>query len=226
MKLDYNVVYSNRKTFGITVGRDRSVVVRAPFKASLEQIDRAVQQKKLWIYEKMRHPQKYDAKPLHEKEFVSGASILYLGRNYRLQYLDETFDGVRFDNYFSISKKNQTMAPELLEGWFRAEAREKITPVVEEMAANLGVEYKRVLISDLQVRWGSCTPNDSLNFNWRLVKAPMTVIRYVVAHELAHLIEPNHTARFWNIVYVQAPRYQQAKQWLKDNGLSLFDSLL
>jgi predicted metal-dependent hydrolase len=226
MRLDYNVVYSNRKTLGITVGRDRSIVVRAPFKASLEQIDRAVQQKKLWIYEKMQHPQKYDAEPTYSKEFVSGASILYLGRNYRLEYVKEKFEGVRFENHFYVSQENQTMAPELLEDWFKTEAREKITPVVEEMAANLGVEYKRILISDLQVRWGSCTPNDSLNFNWRLVKAPMVVIRYVVAHELAHLIEPNHTANFWNIVYVQAPRYEKAKQWLKENGLSLFQNLL
>ena len=79
-------------------------------------------------------------------------------------------------------------------------------------------DFKRVLISDLKVRWGSCTPNSNLNFNWRIIKAPSVVIDYLIVHELAHLIESNHTPRFWNIVSVQVPRAEWAKQWLLENG--------
>jgi hypothetical protein len=69
--------------------------------------------------------------------------------------------------------------------------------------------FNRILISDLKVRWGSCTPKSNLNFNWRLMKAPTTVIDYVIVHELAHLIEPNHTRQFWNIVSIQVPRFNR-----------------
>ena len=71
---------------------------------------------------------------------------------------------------------------------------------------------------DNRYRWGSCTVNNNLTFNWRLIKAPMTVIDYVVVHELAHLIEANHTPRFWNIVRAQIVNMDKAKQWLKEHG--------
>lgn len=223
MKLDYSVVYSDRKTLGITVERDRKIVVKAPRQASLEQIEQVVEQKKLWLFEKLRHPQKYDPAGVLSKEFVSGESLPYLGRNYRLEIVDEKFAGVRFSNRFYLSEHSRVAAADLLEIWFKEQAREKITPLVEEIAKGLGVTYNDIFISDLKYRWGSCTLNDNLNFNWRLVKAPFHVIKYVVAHELAHLIEPNHTERFWSIVYVQAPRYEKAKAWLKEHGLTLFD---
>ncbi|MDR0865234.1 MAG: M48 family metallopeptidase, partial [Candidatus Symbiothrix sp.] len=73
-------------------------------------------------------------------------------------------------------------------------------------------------ISEMKYRWGSCTPQNNLNFNWRIVKAPLFVIRYIVVHELTHLIESNHTPTFWNILSIQVPDYQKAKDWLKTNG--------
>ena len=66
--------------------------------------------------------------------------------------------------------------------------------------------------------WGSCTVNDNVNLNWRLIKAPMFVIDYVIVHELAHLIESNHTPRFWNIVRTQAPMTEKARSWLREQG--------
>jgi predicted metal-dependent hydrolase len=71
---------------------------------------------------------------------------------------------------------------------------------------------------DNRYRWGSCTANNNVTFNWRLVKAPVSVIDYVVVHELAHLIEANHTPRFWNIVRAQIPNMGKKKEWLKEHG--------
>ncbi|ARA92865.1 zinc metalloprotease [Rhodothermaceae bacterium RA] len=223
MEFDYDIVYSDRKTIQITVERDRSVVVRAPRSASAEQIDRAVQSKRFWIYGKLRHPQKYAPEWTSKTEFVSGASILYLGRHYPLEIVDEVFEGVRFDHRFYLSRRSQPQAAALFKVWFKERARQKITPLVEEMAERLGVTYNRIMISDLRYQWGSCTPNDNLNFNWRIIKAPMSVVKYVVVHELAHLIEPNHTPRFWNIVHVQVPRYEKARTWLRTYGHELQD---
>jgi hypothetical protein len=89
---------------------------------------------------------------------------------------------------------------------------------VKVHAHELGVDVSGVKIVDNRFRWGSCTLNNNVHFNWRLIKAPMFVIDYVIVHELAHLIEANHTPRFWNIIRAQAPTMEKAKAWLKEHG--------
>jgi len=90
----------------------------------------------------------------------------------------------------------------------------------------LGVEFESAKVVDNRNRWGSCTPRDTIHLNWRLIKAPMFVIDYVMVHELAHLIESNHTSRFWNIVRAHTPTTEKAKAWLKEHGQVLEEELL
>lgn len=224
MDLQYTVIYSDRKTLNITVERDRSVVVRAPRNTPPEKIAEIVESKKLWLYEKINHQQKYQP-PGVSKEFVSGESILYLGKQYKLDVVNTGQEGIRFNHKFTISKSAQPVAARLFKEWYIQKAKEKIIPKVKHYARQLGVTYNKVLISDLKYRWGSCTPKDNLNFNWRLIKAPMFVLEYIVVHELAHLLESNHTPRFWNIVSIQIPQYQKAKEWLKEHGELLEEEL-
>lgn len=224
MDIDYRVIYSKRKTIGLTVERDRSIVVRAPMGASDEAIRQAIEAKKLWLYEKVNHSQKYPPQPVR-KEFVTGETLMYLGRYYRLEITDDDHPGVRFQNRFFISRRQQASAGRLLREWYTARAQEKLTSKIRQFAAAMGVTYERIMISDLRVRWASCTPKNNLNFNWRIIKAPIFVIDYLIVHELAHLLEPNHTAQFWNIIAVQIPRYTLAKEWLREHGASLEEDL-
>lgn len=217
MNLEYEIIYSDRKTIRISVERDRSVIVRAPHGVSQRKISEAVESKRFWLYEKINHAQKYN-QDSQERRFISGTSLLYLGKEYRLDVTRESFDGVQFDDTFRISKSSLPQAAQLLRAWYFEEAEKNIVPKVGYYARQLGVSYNEVLISDLKYRWGSCTPKNNLNFNWRLIKAPMNVIEYVVVHELTHLLEPNHTIRFWSIVKAQRPHYLKAKEWLKEYG--------
>ena len=195
-----------------------TTVVRAPLGMSEGKIRAAVEAKRLWLYTKVNHKLKYPPRAAR-KEFVTGETRLYLGRNYRLEITRrDELPGVRFHSGFQISRRNQPGAARLLREWYVQRAQEKLPPKVKAFAESLGVTYSRILISDLKVRWGSCTPKNNLNFNWRIMKAPVFVIDYLIVHELAHLIEPNHTPRFWNIVSVQSPRCEEAKTWLRDNG--------
>ncbi|NIA19931.1 MAG: DUF45 domain-containing protein, partial [Xanthomonadaceae bacterium] len=107
---------------------------------------------------------------------------------------------------------------EAMREWYIARAKEKILPRIQKYAEQLGVEYNKAKIVDNRYRWGSCTIKDNVNLNWRLVKAPMFVIDYVIVHELAHLRETNHTPRFWNIIRAQIPKMEKAKSWLSENG--------
>jgi predicted metal-dependent hydrolase len=117
MVIEYQIKYSNRKTLNISVERDRSIVVRAPHYLTADKIDQIVQSKRQWIKEKFNHTQKY---PLitENKEFVSGETLMYLGKNYQLLIVDEEIAGIEFDQRFKISKFNQPKANDLFKKWY------------------------------------------------------------------------------------------------------------
>lgn len=220
MELTYTIQRSaNRRKLTITVERDRSVVVHAPEGVSDEKIKRVVNLKRQWIYEKIGHPQKYQDLPHPPgKELVSGESALYLGRQYRIEIVKTDLTEIQFSRRFLIPAIQGSERAKALREWYIGKAREKIVPRVKQYARQLGVDVAEVKIVDNRYRWGSCTLKNNVNINWRLIKAPVFVIDYVIIHELAHLIEANHTPRFWNIVRAQAPTMDKAKAWLKENG--------
>jgi predicted metal-dependent hydrolase len=225
--LEYAIQRSaKRRQLTITVERDRSVVVHAPEGLPEEKIRRVVEAKRQWIYEKINHPQKYRDLPHGPgKELVSGESALYLGRQYRIEVVRDGLNGVRFNRGFLIAASLGKRKEEALREWYIGRAKEKIIPRVKAHARRLGVEAAAVKIADGHYRWGSCTTRSNVGFNWRLIKAPMFVIDYVIVHELAHLIETNHTPRFWNIVRAQVPMTEKAKAWLKENGQLLEEAI-
>ena len=220
MELAYKIQRSNkRRKLSITVERDRSVIVHAPQGLSEEKIRQVVEAKRQWIYEKIGHPQKYHDLPHPPgKELVSGESALYLGRQYRIEMVKTGLSEIQFAQRFFIPATQGKERKEVLREWYISKAKEKIIPRVKHHAHELGVIFNKVKIVDNRYRWGSCTVNNNINFNWRLIKAPMFVIDYIIVHELAHLIETNHTHKFRNIVRAQSPTMEKAKAWLKENG--------
>lgn len=226
MEFDYEICRSEkRRKLTITVERDRSVVVHAPAETSEEKIREVVDAKRFWIFEKLHHVQKYTPPPPPGKELVNGEAALYLGRSYRIEVVDTDTQEIRFDHRFIIPKSYITRRKAVLRDWYRVRAKEVIFPRVQMFAARLGVDFNHARIVDNRYRWGSCTVKDNVNFNWRLVKAPMFVIDYVIVHELAHLIESNHTPRFWNIISAQTPTMEKARAWLRENGQILEEDI-
>lgn len=218
--MDYKVEYSKRrKTVGIFVERDRQVIVRAPEELPADKIAAIVESKKNWIEAKINDTHKYPEKP-EKKEFVSGESMMLLGRNYNLLVVKEYFEEVRFDGAsFQISSYCPSQANELFLAWYKDYALREIEPMAKSFAQKLGVNYNSCAISEtMKYRWASCTPKGNINFNWRIIKAPRFAIEYLIVHELAHLRVPNHSPEFWNIVSIQVPMYEEAKLWLRDNG--------
>jgi predicted metal-dependent hydrolase len=217
MEIKYSIKYSERKTISIIVERDRSVVVRAPLNTSEAVIEKEVKKRKRLIQEKISRNQKYPF-PKPAKQFVSGETLLYLGKHYKLYVTDSPGEGVSFDNKFFVGKASQQKANRLFKEWYIKSAKEVLIPKVKAIAKQLGVSYNNVNVLDLKYRWGSCTPKDNIHFNWRIIKAPMTVIEYIIVHELTHLLEANHTPEFWNRVAVMQPEFTKAKNWLKQHG--------
>lgn len=220
MELDYTIQRSTKRhKLTISVERDCRIVVHAPGGISEEKIRLMVESKRQWIYEKITHPQKYKDRPHPPgKELVSGESALYLGRQYRIEVIKNGLAKIQFAQRFYIPATLGEKREEALREWYIEKAKEKIIPRMKVHAHQLGVPVSQVKIVDNRFRWGSCTLKNNVNFNWRLIKAPMSVIDYVIVHELAHLMEANHTLRFWNIVRAQTPTMEKAKAWLKEHG--------
>ena len=227
MDINYSVKRSSKRMkVTITVERDRGVIVHAPNHASDEAIARIVEAKRHWIYEKTRHSQKYTGRTHPPgKELVNGESALYLGRSYRIEVVDNETEGVRFDQRFLIPASHARHKEGAMREWYNARAKERILPRVAKQARELGVSFGQARIVDNRYRWGSCTVRNNIHLNWRLIKAPIFVVDYVIAHELAHLLEPNHTPRFWNIVKTQVPTMDKARDWLREHGQILEDEI-
>lgn len=113
-------------------------------------------------------------------------------------------------------------APRRLRDWLMGEARRDLGERVDHHAANLGLTARKITMRDQKSRWGSCSSDGQLSFSWRLVLAPSLVLDYVAAHEVAHLAEMNHGARFWKLVQKTMPRQEEAKVWLRIHGMDLY----
>ena len=108
-----------------------------------------------------------------------------------------------------------------LEAWYRRQGRRIFAERTAYWNAQFGFAYGRIAIRDQKSRWGSCSRQGNLNFNWRLLLAPLDVLDYIVIHELAHLKEGNHSPRFWALVAEKCPDYRRFRDWLRQHGPEL-----
>ena len=105
--------------------------------------------------------------------------------------------------------------------YLKKQARADITRSVNRHAATLGVSYNSISVKDTRSRWGSCTADGKLSFSWRLIMAPSEVLDYVAAHECAHLLEMNHSPRFWAHVATCCSDWKRQRSWLREHGAGL-----
>jgi len=154
-----------------------------------------------------------------------GRSVFYRGKQYMVETRVEPGSAgsveVEEDRLIVTvapgQQENGTVTA-VLERWMRRMARLLINQRLRVMNEKLRLSYNRVFIRDQKTRWGSCSQQKNLNFNWRLVMAPLPVMDYIVAHELAHLVEMNHSRKFWAVVEQICPEYMVHRDWLKKNG--------
>lgn len=220
-ELHIKLVRSNRKTVSIFVERDGSVSARIPENVSDDDLNEVIKSKEYQIYKNLAEWEQTNASKI-TRDYVSGQSFLYLGRNYRLKYVDEDFKGIKLRNgYFIISRKYQEKSKELFVSFYKEKLKDKLNPILKKYQDQLGVKAAEVRVMELQHRWASCTNSGNLNFHWKCAMAPIDTLSYIVAHELVHLIHPNHTTAFWNDLDKISPNYDKHIQWLKLNGAGM-----
>ena len=161
------------------------------------------------------------ANALSRVPFADGTVLPYLGGELTIRATGRATGGARRDGgTLHVSGRPEDVAPRV-EAWLRRAARAEIEPLAGEKAARLGARHGRIAIRDTVSRWGSCSAAGNLGFSWRLVMAPYEVLDYVVAHEVAHLLEHNHGKRFWAHVARLCEDAEASRKWLRRNGAGL-----
>lgn len=154
--------------------------------------------------------------------FKPKQKVMLLGRTYSLSFAEQRSysDFVFIErNKIKVYKSSSAYThSSVLKLWLRNVAKDYIPKRTEELAARYGFNYKKIFIRSQKTRWGSCSSQKNLNFNWRLILTPRNCCDYVIIHELCHLKEMNHSQKFWNLVEQCMPSYRNAERWLKEEG--------
>ena len=213
---------SDRKTTDIVIERDGSICVRPPLHMSPEEVDNIVEDKRMWIYKNLSEWQELNAAKV-VREWVNGESYLYLGRNYRLSLTSEQEATLQLKNgRFYLCRSCQAEdAKSAFIAFYIEKGLERIKKRVEYFAKKVGVTPKRIDVKELGFKWASCSQNGDLNFHWKCMMAPLSIIDYIIVHELCHLHHRDHSVAFWNEVDKVLPDYLERKEWLRVNGVSL-----
>lgn len=225
----YRVVRSGkRRTVALSIVPNEGVVLTAPMGLPLARLDGLVRAKGRWILERLRESPRQSVPAL--REFVSGESFNYLGRQHRLRVVERLEAApVRLGHgrfMVTISKGLRTAArasavrASLME-WYREHAGPRLAERVAYFAKRMQIVPPQVVLSAQRRRWGSCTANGTVRLNWRIVQAAPRLIDYVVAHELAHLRVSEHSPAFWKALAVVMPDYEERRQRLRDTGAGL-----
>jgi len=210
------IIRSKRKTIALEVTDRATLIVKVPYLVSNKTIDETIQRHIRWIRKRISNVK--NAEKFSEKEFVSGESFLYLGRTYRLFLVKEQKEALKFDNGFYLSWNQKPFARDVFILWYKNAARNLILERIYYYSNLTGIKYNNVKITSARKRWGSCSREGNLSFTYRLIMAPISVIDYVVVHELCHIEVHNHSKAFWEKVKVIIPEYKKQKEWLKENG--------
>jgi len=150
-----------------------------------------------------------------------GATIPYRGVPHRIVSEPGGPAPVWIENGAIKASGRAEHAPRRIKDFLKREARNRLSERSAHFAALAGARVARVVIRDTASRWGSCAPSGVLSYSWRLILAPESVLDYVAAHEVAHLLEMNHGPRFWRVVSSLVPDHKQAQAWLSRHGSDL-----
>jgi predicted metal-dependent hydrolase len=211
---------TNRKTISIYVEPGGNITVRAPKNVDLQKINSIVDLKSGWIYKAIVELEELNSTKAHRSP-VNGEGYLYLGKNYRLKIEKGLKSPLSLAHgYFMLEENQAHKAKEHFINFYKQKGKKHITERVEYFRKRIGVEPKTARIMELRNRWASRSKT-GLNFHWKVMLAPMTVVDYIIVHELAHLKRENHDPQFWEIVESVIPDYDEKKSWLRSNGANL-----
>lgn len=226
-RLEYEVVYSKRRTLSVQVYPNGRVLVRAPKKTKAETIEAFVKGKAAWV---LKHQTRFRENPISvptQRQYIEGECYRYLGGEYHLKIVEGGKEAVRLADDFLVvvlsDTSDKTRSAALINRWYRKEAKrifaERLA-VCFPNVAGWGIEYPKMTIRDMKSRWGSCSAKQKINLNLRLMQVAESLIDYVILHELCHFKEMNHSPAFYALMNDVLPDWRERKKQLNQTPIS------
>jgi predicted metal-dependent hydrolase len=224
----YHFKRARRKSIGFVVGSE-GLTVSAPSWVGVGEVEAALREKAGWIVRKL-HEQQERARRLAAArvEWRHGVALPFLGAPVTV-VLDPRMPGAMLDGEARALRvglpatASAQQIRDAVQGWLQRQARRVFDERCREFAKRIGVRFTKLSLSSAATRWGSANADGSIRLNWRLIHFALPTIDYVVAHELAHLREMNHSAAFWDVVRSAMPDFERARGALKNETLPVLD---
>ncbi len=227
LPFEYELVRSaRRRSISIEIAKAH-VVVRAPYFVAKADIEKFVREKAQWAHQKLiQQEQQLSALPNYT--FTDGGRLPCLGAELTLVvHKQPKADVVRYGEKLLVILSSRSRLPEeqqvkrLVCGWYQEQALAMLQDKTNAAAARLGVKHSGVTIKATRSKWGHCTAQGAIQYNWQILLAPESVVDYLVAHEVSHLLHHNHSPAFWAVVASLCPDYKSRRAWLKNHGMKL-----
>ncbi len=210
--VDYRLIRSSRRSLGMTIDQ-RGLRVGASPRTSLADIERFLRHNAVWVLKKLDEWHGHGR--AHHLAVCDGALLPVLGEEYVVR-IEPGANRVRWAGHTLILQaRPDADLRQLARRALRTRALEVFRERAAHHAAQLHRPLPRLALSNAQTRWGSCSEKTGIRLSWRLIHAPPRLLDYVVAHEMAHLVEMNHSPRFWKVVERLCPDYRSARDELR-----------
>ena len=214
--ISYLLERRQRRTIGLKITAT-GLIVHAPKRIFEHQLNQVLLEKSHWILTKLKA---LEANKIANIQWLNGEHLLFLGNDIQLSISQSSTNkaAVLEQSHLAIAQpdtQNQHLTSRKVIAWYKKQAMLDFSRRLEVFAAKLGVVTPPLTLSNAKSRWGSCNSRGEMRLNWRLLQAPPHIINYVICHELAHLKQMNHSAKFWAVVENLFPDYKLAEKELK-----------
>lgn len=215
----YKIIRKKRKTIGIKVTDQGEVIVTSPFGVNEKTIHGIIKKKEKWIVDKINLIKQ--AGILQKRKIENGTKLLFLGKELEVEIINSNkgIENSKVENEkVRVFINSNDIIKDKIAELYRKEAKKVLNERTDIYGRIIGVSPNKVFIKNQKTLWGSCSSRKNINYNYRIIMAPIEIVDYIVVHELCHLIHMNHSKEYWNIVQSILPDYKERRNWLKING--------
>ena len=223
--LEIQIERTNRKrTIALQV-KNNKLIIKTPRSVSKKTLVDLIKRKQHWINQ--RAILNFEEQNLKNREFIDNDKFYFRGDEYRLSLILGRKEAVKIEggllvvSYVDDKSIGRENIKRLLEDWYLKESIKILKARTEELAQQMRVQPYGITVKNYKSKWGSCTANNKISYNWRIIMAPDYIVDYLIVHELSHIIEPNHSKNFWCQVGNYCKDFQKKRKWLRENGHKL-----
>lgn len=216
--MEYTVIKQRRKTATISIDTKLNIIVKVPLYMTKKQVEELVTKQETWILSTLDKKKKL----LETQDWYYTGKLLYMGEYRKIERIITSLQKFSIDfndkGFIIVSDGSENIERQLVEKFFRKQAKEELTKLADFYAKKVGVQYHKITIRNQATRWGSCSSRGNLSFNLRIMCAPKEMIEYVVLHEIMHLRHFDHSEAFWQSIEEVMPNYKACMNYFKQYG--------